>query len=123
MHDRKEISLSTGTTFVSSALANISYDNITGEFTISEAGNYFIEWWVTTDGSGGPVNMVFSVMVDGSPVSQGNSPIVTGQVDGDALITVAAAPVVVTLVNQTGAEVVLANTDVQADIAIFTVSQ
>lgn len=107
-------------TIINDQSVSISYNPVTGEFTISEAGNYYIQWWVTTDGSGGPVNMIFSVFVDGISVSQGNSPIVTGQVEGDALITVSDSPVTVTLVNQTGAEVAYANIPVQANITIFT---
>ena len=102
---------------------NITYDPVTGEFTISEAGNYYVTWWVTTDGSAGPVNMVFAVQVDSSPVSLGNSPIVTGQVNGDALIEVTATPTVVSLVNQTGADIVFANINVQANLTILSLGQ
>lgn len=107
-------------TIINDQSESISYNPVTGEFTISEAGNYYIQWWVTTDGSGGPVNMIFSVLVDGNEVAQGNSPIVTGQVEGDAFITVSDTPVTVALVNQTGAEVLYANIPVQANITIFT---
>ncbi len=109
-------------TIINDQSENISYDAATGGFTISAAGNYYINWWVTTDGSGGPVNMAFSVSVDDSNVALGNSPIVTGQVNGDALITVSETPVTVTLVNQTGAEVVYANIPVQANISILTIA-
>ena len=101
---------------------SISYDLATGEFTISEPGNYYISWWVTTDGSAGPVNMVFALLADGTPIALGNSPIVTGQVDGDAFLTVTDTPVIVTLVNQTGADVLYANIPVQANISIITVT-
>ncbi len=107
-------------TIINGQSESISYMAATGEFTISEAGNYYIKWWVATDGSAGPVNMVFSVVVDGISLSLGNSPIVTGQVDGDAFITVSGSPITVTLANQTGADVVFANIPVQADITIFT---
>ncbi|GBF34312.1 hypothetical protein DCCM_3424 [Desulfocucumis palustris] len=61
-------------------------------------------------------------MVDDISVSLGNAPVVTGQISGDALITVEAVPAVVTLANQTGADVLFANTVVQANIAILTAS-
>lgn len=109
-------------TVINDLSENISYNPATGEFTITGAGNYYIKWWVTTDGSAGPVNMIFSVLADGTPVAQGNSPIVTGQVDGEALIAVSDTPVTVTLVNQTGADVLFANIPVQADITILTVN-
>lgn len=100
-------------------ISGISYNMATGEFTITPAGNYYVSWWVTTDGSEGPVNMVFSVNADGAPVTEGNSPIVTGQVNGDALITVADTPVVITLTNTAGAAILYANTNVQANISIL----
>lgn len=102
---------------------SISYNAATGEFTISENGNYYINWWVTTDGSAGPVNMVFAVLADGITIALGNSPIVTGQVDGDAFLTVSDFPVTVTLVNQTGAAIAYGNIPVQANITIITLNQ
>jgi len=109
-------------TIIINQSANISYNSATGEFTISEPGNYYIAWWITTDGTDGPVNVAFTVTVNGSPVSLANSPVTTGQVNGDALITVAALPAIITLVNQTGGIVALASTVVQANITIFSVT-
>ena len=109
-------------TVINDQSENISYSPADGVFTISANGNYYVDWWVTTDGSGGPVNMVFSLSVNGSSVSLGNSPIVTGQVNGNAFITISDAPATLTLVNQTGAEVVFANIPVQANLTILTVT-
>ncbi|QHQ63195.1 DNRLRE domain-containing protein [Anaerocolumna sedimenticola] len=100
---------------------SISYNPATGEFTISKPDNYYISWWVTTDGSAGPVNMVFGLVADGTTIAVGNSPDVTGQVDGDGFLTVSNDPVTLTLVNQTGADVLYANIPVQANISIITV--
>jgi hypothetical protein len=101
---------------------NIVYNPATGEFTILAPGNYYITWWVATDGTAGPVNVAFSIVVDGVPVALGNAPVVTGQVNGDALITVGTVPAIVSLVNSTGADVVFATTVVQADIIIYSIS-
>ncbi len=109
-------------TVINDQSESISYNAATGEFTITGAGNYYINWWTTTDGSAGPVNMIFAVLVDGTPFAQGNAPVVTGQVTGNALITVTDTPVTVTLANQTGADVLLANIPVQADITILAFS-
>lgn len=109
-------------TIISDQSEYVSYNAATGEFTLTGAGNYYIDWWVTTDGSAGPVNMVFGVLVNGSPVALGNSPIVTGQVNGNAFITVGDLPVTVTLANLTGADVLYANIPAQANITILTVS-
>ncbi|WMJ87113.1 DNRLRE domain-containing protein [Anaerocolumna sp. MB42-C2] len=100
---------------------SISYNLQTGEFTISEPGNYYISWWVTTDGSAGPSNMVFALLANGNTIALGNSPNVTGQVDGDGFFTVADEPVTITLVNQSGASILYANIPVQANISIITV--
>lgn len=107
-------------TIINDLSESISYNAQTGEFTISEAGNYYIKWWVATDGSAGPINMIFSIFIDGTSIASGNAPAVTGQVDGEAFITVSDGPATVTLVNQTGAEVVFANIPAQADIVIMT---
>jgi C1q domain-containing protein len=106
-------------TVITNQTSGITYNMETGEFTISAAGNYYISWWTTTDGSAGPVNMVFALNADGSPVAEGNSPIVTGQVNGDALLTVAETPVVITLTNTSGASISYGNINVQANITIF----
>lgn len=107
-------------TVVIDASDQISYDTNTGDFTISAPGNYYVNWWVTTDGSAGPVNVVFGLFVNGSSVSIGNAPVITGQVEGNAFLSVSTAPATVSLVNQTGASILLANTLAQADITIIT---
>lgn len=40
-------------TIISDQSNNIAYNAATGEFTIIGAGNYYIDWWVTIDGSAG----------------------------------------------------------------------
>lgn len=101
---------------------DISYDAQTGELTLSAAGNYYISWWVANDGSAGPVNIAFSVAKNTTPVAAGYAPIVTDQVSGDALITVATTPVTLSLLNSTGADVSVANTGDQVNISIIKLS-
>jgi len=98
--------------------SNISYDAATGEFTLAQPGNYLISWWVGTDGAGPAVNVSFAVAVNGVPYSTASSPIVSGQLSGDALVTVGAAPSVVSLVNVTTEGVFVPTTPVQANIVI-----
>lgn len=109
-------------TIVSGQSERISYNAATGQFTLTGAGLYYVNWWVATDGSAGPVNMVFAVNADGTPVAIGNSPIVTGQVSGNAFISVDGSPVIVTLSNLTGADVLYGNIPIQADISIITIN-
>lgn len=101
---------------------DISYDNQTGEFTLSAAGNYYISWWVAADGPAGPASVAFTAEVGEAPIAAANAPVVTGQVTGDALITVASAPATVRLLNTTGADVSFANLGVQANISIIKLS-
>lgn len=109
-------------TVLSDQAPTIGYNLATGEFIITEAGNYHIDWWVATDGSAGSDTTTFSVIVHGNTVSSGNSPILTGRVTGNALITVDTVPAIITLVNETGKTVLLPAIDVQANITIIPVS-
>ncbi len=103
--------------------SNISYNPITGEFTITQPGNYYITWWVSTNGSGMDTEVRFSLAVDVAGFAAGTSPIVTGQVTGSAFISVLTDPTVVSLKNTSTDIVTLASTTVQANIVILEVSQ
>jgi hypothetical protein len=109
-------------TIVNDQSTNISYNTATGEFTITQTGNYYVAWWVTTDGSEGPVNLAFAIQVNGANSVIGNAPVVTGQINGSALITIPVASAVITLVNESGALVAFATTAVQADIVIIEIN-
>lgn len=109
-------------TVINDQSATIGYNLATGEFIITEAGNYYLDWWVATDGSAGSVTITFSVMVNGSTVSSGNSPLLTGQITGNALITVDTVPATITLVNETGVTVFLPVIDVQANMTVISVT-
>lgn len=100
---------------------NIVYDPVTGEFTINRPGEYFISWSVAPDGAGPAVNVTFAISVNGLPYAAMSSPIVSGVLSGEALVTVGNTPAVITLVNVTGVAVFLPMTPVQADIAIFRI--
>lgn len=79
------------------------YLNIeTGEITISQPGNYLINWWVSLEGSTLAPTITLSLNVDGVSQSVSNSPILYGQMFGSNLVTIASAPAVITLTNATG---------------------
>ena len=99
--------------------SNISYNQTTGEFTITETGDYYVSWWVTTGGSSQFTNMSFSIVINGTPHSIGTSPIVSGQVSGSELITVGATPVTIKLINNSSNDILFADTPVQANIVIL----
>lgn len=106
-------------TILNNQSSDIRYNSSTGLFTLTRPGNYYISWWVDTNGSSLSSTVTFAVAVDGIPVSQGSSPIVTGQVAGTALITVRSTPSTVSLINLSGDTVNLARTPVQAELSII----
>jgi len=94
----------------------ISYDNA-GIFTISRNGRFLINWWVSVSGATAlPIN--FSLNVNGVSHSIGSSLLIEDQISGSAILVVDSAPVTVSLTNDTGGIVVLADTPVQANIVI-----
>lgn len=97
---------------------NISYDQTTGEFIINAEGNYYVNWWVSTNGAGTANIVDFSLELNNNIVGYSVSPNTTGQVGGSAIITVTNPPSTLTLVNRTGEAVNYAGTSVQASILI-----
>ena len=78
---------------------NISYNNITGVITFNEAGRYVINWWVATQASESLIGAAFALSSSQGDLLPGNSPVKTGGVVGMGIIEVAAAPVTVSLIN------------------------
>ena len=109
-------------TILNNQSSDISYNSSNGLFTLTKAGNYYVSWWVDTDGSSISSNVTFALAVNGIPISQGSSPIATSQVSGTALITITATPSTVSLINVGGGAVKLANTPAQANIDIVELS-
>ena len=105
-------------TVLNNQSSNISYHSTTGEFTITKKGNYFVTWWVVTDGSNQFPAVYFSLKVTGNPDVISASPIVTGQVSGSAFITVSNTPSTLTLVNTSLNSIDYAALAVQANIVI-----
>jgi hypothetical protein len=101
---------------------NISYNSATGEFTITEPGNYYVDWWVGTDGAGPGTNVTFAIEVNGVEYSDASSPIVSGQLSGEALVTVTTTPTIITLVNTSGNDVFVPTIPIQGNIVITEVA-
>lgn len=97
---------------------NIVYNAATGEFTITEPGNYNVAWWTAPDGAGAATSISFAVAVNGFPYSTASSPIVSVQMAADALVTIEEVPATISLVNVTGADVFVPLIPVQAGIVI-----
>ena len=97
---------------------NIVYNAATGEFTITEPGNYNVAWWTAPDGAGAATSISFAVAVNGFPYSTASSPIVSVQMAADALVTIEKVPATISLVNVTGDGVFVPIIPVQAGIVI-----
>lgn len=97
---------------------NINYNAATGVFTITAVGNYLVSWWFAADGAAAATSVSFDLQLNGGTGSIGSSPIVSGVVTGNALITVGAVPATLALVNVTGDTVFVAPTLVQASLVI-----
>jgi hypothetical protein len=96
----------------------ISYNPLTGEFTVAEPGNYLVTWWFSPDGAGPATTIDFAVAVNNIPYSITSSPIVSVQMASQSLVTIETAPAIITLVNVTGEDVFIPTTSVQAGIVI-----
>ncbi|MPN15425.1 hypothetical protein SDC9_162758 [bioreactor metagenome] len=79
-------------------------------------------WWIATDGAEPSTFVRFDLQVNGGGVIPSVSPIVTGQLNGSALITISSIPSTVRLINNTGATVMYGNTPIQANIVITEVA-
>ena len=108
-------------TLVNNQSADINYNGATGAFTITAPGNYYVDWWVGTDGAGPSTSVSFAIEVNGVLYSESSSPIVSGQLSGEALVTVTSVPVTITLVNVTSQDAFVPVTPTQAGIVITRV--
>ena len=106
------------TAIVNDASPNITYSAVTGEFTITATGNYYVHWWVATDGAEAATSISFGIDVDAVSTAVSSSPIVTGQISGDAFLTIGTVPATVQLINRTGSTVTLADIPVRASLVI-----
>ena len=80
----------------------IFYNQQTGIFTLSQTGNYLINWSVSVEGSDESPFVKFGLLVNGLIKDFDTIPVAVGHVTGSTLITVANKPAKVALVNHTG---------------------
>jgi len=111
-------------TVINAPSANISYNAGVGMFFINNPGNYYISWWVNTDGAEAETSVSFGVRVVSGPTILSASPssIVTLQLNGSALLTVTTVPTVFNLFNNSGATVNYGTSAIQANLTIIEVS-
>jgi hypothetical protein len=80
----------------------ISYDTSTGTVTITQTGIFYVNWWAAVDFSDGvDLSVTLAVITSAGDNIQASSPIISGQINGDALLEVTTAPLTLQLVNVT----------------------
>lgn len=113
-------------TVINAPSSAITYNAGTGTFFITQPGNYYISWWVNTDGAGANTFVDFAIRITsgGSGVIDATSPapVTTLQLNGNALITVTTVPLSFSLFNNTGVAVTYGTSPVQADLTIIQVT-
>ncbi|HBC26326.1 MAG TPA: hypothetical protein DC013_02820 [Ruminococcaceae bacterium] len=112
-------------TNINAPSANITYNAGVGNFFITQPGNYYISWWVNTDGAEAATNVSFGVRVVAggaqTVLASSPSPVVTLQLNGSALLTVTTVPLVFNLFNNSGATVTYGTSPIQANLTIVEV--
>lgn len=109
-------------TTINDQLNNISYNPITGTVSITASGTYYVNWWISADGSTINPTIDFALVTSTGKTITASTPALTDQFSGNALLTVTAtpsSPVTFQIVNKTGNDVFLGATTVKADLTII----
>ena len=113
-------------TVINAPTANIVYNAGIGNFFITQPGNYYISWWINTDGAGAETTVSFGIRVisGGGPtiLSSSPAPVTTLQLSGSALLTVTTIPTVFSFFNDSGATVNYGTSPIQANLTIIEVT-
>ena len=101
---------------------DITYNSITGVFTVTEAGVYYADWWVNTDGASEATTILLTLEFSSGPAISAStpSPFTTVQLNGQALVSLPAGTTF-SLVNNSGSTIALATSQIQADLSIMKV--
>ncbi len=108
-------------TVISNLSSYVGYNTVTREFTVDGTGNYFVSWWINTDGAGAEPTVLFNLETSAGNIFSSSSPapIVSLQLNGTALLAVHTAPITVSLVNRSNAAVNYGSGAVQANIVFL----
>jgi BclB C-terminal domain-containing protein len=88
---------------------DIDYNNGTGVITFNEAGRYVVNWWVATQTTLSGNGVTFALSSSQGDLISGSSPIKTGTVTGTGIIQVTQAPVTLSLINVSTADIFLSS--------------
>jgi len=124
--NRQDATIADGAPVIFDSIRNqigsaITYNDTNGEFTISQNGYCWVNWWIAVDGSDTTTGTSISLNVNGNSYSTGVSPNVQGHISGSALITVDEAPFTITITNESGDEVNIEDVHEQGSIVIMAI--
>ena len=113
-------------TVINAQSPQITYDPATGIFTLTEMGNYYINWWLNADGAEASPFVVFGIRMlsggTGTILSASPIPVTTLQLQGSALVTATGSPATFSLFNDTGATASYGIASVQANLTILRIT-
>ncbi|MEL7624476.1 MAG: hypothetical protein AAGU12_12945 [Clostridiales bacterium] len=113
-------------TVINAPSSAITYNATIGTFFITQPGNYYVSWWVNTDGAEASpfVNFGIRIILGGSAtiLASSPSPVTTLQLNGNAFITSVSVPTSFSLFNNTGTAVTYGTSPIQADLTIIHVT-
>jgi len=102
---------------------SMTYDSITGIITLSEAGNYHINWWVASQSVSSGLKTSFSLVSSGGANIIGNSPIKTSSFSGMGIVQVV-TPTTLRLVNSSvGSAYFSSNITVKSMLSISMIGE
>ncbi len=97
--------------------AEIIYDNTTGIIQFNKEGVYYLDWFVVTDTSGGPVSIL--LQTTDLKIINSDTSLIKDEVTGSAIITVGTEPRYLVLTNGMEA-ITLGNVPVVANLVIHS---
>jgi len=114
-------------TIISDLSSFISYNDKTGEITITQTGVFYINWWVAINtGLGADESFTFAIISSANDRIQASAPSLQAiQINGNALISITASeksPVTLKLVNLNNGTVGFGVAPIRADLTIISVT-
>lgn len=107
---------------VTNETSAVTYDSLTGVFTINAAGVYYFSWWIAVEGGASAVTTAFGLNGSEGTSVYTDSADATDLLAGNALVNVAAAPAVFRLLNRCTDTAFIPDLAVQAGMTVMHIT-